>query len=131
MSKSDQGGVMSRLKTMLAALVLTAAGGAVFVAAQSTVRPGDPTQARVWIENRSANEAVPVTIERFGSTPSVHVSSVDASVVLSARAVRQRWEYRVGSLDASALEAAGNDGWEAVGTVPASGGASVLLKRPR
>jgi hypothetical protein len=122
---------MSQLKTMSAALVLAAAGGAALVAAQSTVRPGDPTKARVWIENRSPNEAVPVTIERFGSTPSVHVSSVDASVVLAARSVRQRWEYRVASLDASALETAGNDGWEAVGMVPSSGAPSVLLKRPR
>src|SRR5689334_1523435 len=122
---------MSQLKSLMVGFALVAAGGAAFVAAQSTARPGDPTQARVWIENRTPNEAVPVTIERFGSTPSVHVSSVDNSVVLSARSVRQRWEYRVAALDPTALEAAGNDGWEAVGTVPSSGGASVLLKRPR
>ena len=122
---------MSQLKTILVMFVLAAAVGVAFVAAQSTRTPGEPTQARVWIENRAPNEAVPVTIERFGTTPSVHISSVDASVVLTARAVRQRWEYRVASLDASVLEVAGNDGWEAVGTVPSSGGASVLLKRPR
>ncbi len=114
-------------------LWLTAAiGGTVaVVAAQSTLRPGDPTQARVWIENRAPNEAVPVEVERFATTPPVHISSVDASVILPSRVVRQRWEYRVGSLDASALEAAGNDGWEAVGVVPSANGASVLLKRPR
>jgi hypothetical protein len=122
---------MSQLKTILVMFVLAAAGGVAFVAAQSTRTPGEPTQARVWIENRTPNEAVPVTIERFSSTPSVHVSSVDASVVLSARAVRQRWEYRVAPLDPNALEAVGNDGWEAVGILPASGTPTVLLKRPR
>ena len=122
---------MSQVKSMFIGLVLAAAGGAVLAGGQSTRTPGEPTQARVWIENRAPNEAVPVTIERFGSTPSVRLSSVDASVVLAARAVRQRWEYRIAQLDASSLEVAGNDGWEAVGVVPSSGKASVLLKRPR
>jgi hypothetical protein len=122
---------MSQLKSMFVGLVLAFAVPAVFAFGQSTRTPGEPTQARVWIQNHSPNEAVPVTIERFGSTPSVHVSSVDASVVLPSRAVRQRWEYRVASFDASVLEIAGNDGWEAVGLVPSGGSPAVLLKRPR
>ena len=122
---------MSQVKTIFLGLVLAAVGGAVLSGGQSTRTPGEPTQARVWIENHGPNEAVPVTIERFGSTPSVHVSSVDASVVLPSRAVRQRWEYRVASLEASALEIAGNEGWEAVGVVPSGGSPAVLLKRPR
>ena len=125
---------MSQLKSMLVALVAAAVAGGALVAAQSTARPGDPTQGRVWIENRAPNEAVPVTIERFGSTPSVHVSSVDASVVLASRAVRQQWEYRLvpfSPTSEASLVGPGNEGWEAVGVVVASGTNNVLMKRPR
>ena len=125
---------MSHVKSMLVALALAAAVGVAFVAAQSTKTPGEPTQARVWVENRGGNEAIPVSVERFGSTPSVHVSSVDASVVLLSRAARQQWEYRTVAYDAGALIGAGNEGWEAVGMVQTNTGGpgvSVLLKRPR
>lgn len=111
-------------------IALAVAGASAFVAAQSTLRPGDPTQARVWIENRDPGEAVPVVIERFGATPSVHVSSIDASVVLPSRAVRQQWEYRIVAFENGALVAAGNEGWEAVGVVMSSGTSNVLMKRP-
>ncbi len=123
---------MARSSKHIVVVLAFAVGLAVAgVAAQSTLRPGDPTQARVWVENRSPSEAVPVEIDRFLTTPSVHLSSVDASVILPSRTTRQRWEYRVGSLEAPALDAAGNDGWEAVGIVPSANGAAVLLKRPR
>ena len=122
---------MPRLSTTTFWIALVIVAGAVFAAAQSTVRPGDPTQARVWIENRAPNEAVPVSIERFGATPSVHISSVDASVVLPSRTARQPWEYRVVAFENGALVAAGNEGWEAVGVVMSSGSANVLMKRPR
>ena len=112
-------------------LLFAVAGSAAYVAAQSTARPGDPTEARVWVENRLPNEAVPVLVERTNGTVDVHLSSIDQSVVLAARSARQRWEYRVVGFDPAALELAGNDGWEAVGLVPSSGAASILLKRPR
>lgn len=123
---------MSRsLKSTLFWLVLLVAGAAAFAAAQSTRTPGEMTQARVWVENKAPFETIPVSVEKFGSTPSVHLSSVDASVVLPSRAARQTWEYRVITLDAGALVAAGNEGWEAVGVLSFSGAPSVLLKRPR
>src|SRR5215467_4066403 len=99
--KNGLGGVMFQVKALFIGLVLAFVVPAVFAFGQSTRTPGEPTQARVWIQNHTPNEAVPVTIERFGSTPSVHVSSVDGSVVLPSRAVRQRWEYRVASFEAS------------------------------
>ena len=111
-------------------IALAVAGASAFAAAQSTLRPGDPTEARVWVENRAPGEAVPVSIERFGSTPSVHVSSIDASVVLPSRAVRQQWEYRIVAFENGALVGAGNEGWEAVGVVMSSGTSNVLMKRP-
>ena len=120
-----------RWKSLLFWLLFAVAGSAVYVAAQSTVRPGDPTQARVWIENRSSDEAVPVKVERINGTANIHLSSIDSSIVLAARSARQRWEYRVVAFDSAALEIAGNDGWEAVGLMPSSGTPSILLKRPR
>ena len=115
-------------------VVLAVTAGTVYLAAQATKTPGEMTQARVWVENRGTNEAIPVSVERFGSTPSVRLSSVDASVVLPSRAVRQPWEYRIVAYDAGALVGAGNEGWEAVGMVQTNTdgpGVSVLLKRPR
>jgi hypothetical protein len=119
------------LKSTLFWLVLLVAGGAAFVAAQSTRTPGEMTQARVWVENKAPFETIPVSVEKFASTPSVHLSSVDASVVLPSRAVRQQWEYRVVNYDSASLVGAGNEGWEAVGVVGGSATPSVLLKRPR
>ncbi|HUK35045.1 MAG TPA: hypothetical protein VLV86_14095, partial [Vicinamibacterales bacterium] len=65
--------MMSR--SLLFWLALLIVGGVIFVAAQATRTPGEMTQARVWIQNRGPNETVPVSVERFGSTPSVHLSS--------------------------------------------------------
>src|SRR3954471_22344417 len=58
---------------------------------QSTVRPGDPTQARVWVENRAPNEAVPVVVESLPSRVSVRI---DPSNVVRTAAASQNWEYR-------------------------------------
>jgi len=112
-------------------VVLAVAAGTVFLAAQATRTPGEMTEARVWVENKAPFETIPVSVERFASTPSVHLSGVDAAVVLPARAARQQWEYRAVPYDAGALAGAGNDGWEAVGVVGSNGTPSVLLKRPR
>jgi hypothetical protein len=120
------------MKSMVVCSLLLVAGAVAFVAAQGQVRPGDMSQARIWVENRAPNEAVAVSVERISTTPNVHLSSVDASVVLPTRAILQRWDYRsLPAADPAALQAAGNDGWEAVGVMQSSGGSTVLLKRPR
>ncbi len=117
-------------------LLAVAAGTAVIVAAQSQAqapsRPGEMTQARVWVENRSRAEAVPVLIQN----DAVPVRVDPANPLIAARA-RQAWEYRSVPLPADAdparaLERAGTEGWEAVAVLPSSnGGATALLKRPR
>jgi hypothetical protein len=56
---------------------------------------------------------------------------------LSARAVRQAWEYRrvnvaAGQDPTAALNEAGGEGWEAVSVSATTAGAwQVLMKRPR
>src|SRR3954464_9360567 len=112
--------------TCIASAALVGARG------QSTARPGDPTQARVWIENRAPNEAVPVVIEALPSPVSVHI---DASNIVHTASAIQSWEYRTVLLSNAAngsTLAIGNEGWEAVGVLQAGpGGATILFKRPR
>ena len=117
-------------------LLAVVAGAAVIVAApsgaQAPTRPGEMTQARVWVENRGRAETIPVAIQN----DAVPVRVDPANPLISARA-RQSWEYRSVALPADgdparALERAGADGWEAVAVLPsAAGGATALLKRPR
>jgi hypothetical protein len=102
--------------------ILAAPGGH-----QYTPRPGDPTEARVTIQN------TPLPVQISGA-PTITLSG---STTLQARLVRQTWEYRVISLPAGQtatgqqLAAAGADGWEAFGNpFPTSDGVSLLLKRP-
>jgi hypothetical protein len=130
-----------RARALVAAVLIVA--GAVFAASAQdrTALPGQPTQARVWIQNRGQDEAVPVSI--VTSTP-VRVEVAGPSVVttgpesvVTARAARQVWEYRevrsvAGQDLVVALTAAGQDGWEATGMAFQSAGQTVaIVKRPR
>jgi hypothetical protein len=129
---------------VLAGCIALTAGGAM-LAAPSQDRPGVPTQARVWVENRGQNEAVPVSViggvqvtgtanVAISGTPTVAVSP--ASTV-QTRAARQMWEYRMlriptGGDMGALLSAAGLEGWEATGLqVPEQTATVVVMKRPR
>jgi hypothetical protein len=122
-------------KTLAFVLSLSAllAGGAVIrvVSAQDrTAQPGQPTQARVWIQNRE-NEPVPV---RLQGAPTV---TIGPTSIVQARMVRQSWEYRSIRVTAGqdltiVLNNAGVDGWEATSFVlPNAGETLVLMKRPK
>jgi hypothetical protein len=109
------------------------AGGAAIriVSAQDrTAQPGQPTQARVWIQNRE-DESVPV---RLQGAPTV---TIGPTSVVQARMVRQSWEYRSIRITAgpdlmNVLNNAGVDGWEATGLVlPNVAETVVLMKRPK
>jgi hypothetical protein len=103
--------------------------------------PGMPTLARTVVVN-GASDPVPVVVAAGGQvqpvtvvgTPSVLVTSDSA---ITTRDGRQGWEYRVlavaaGQDPTTVLNAAGTEGWEAVGVTNATPGASqVLMKRPR
>src|SRR5471032_112214 len=109
-------------------------GGVILGARWQAQRPGDMTQARVWIENRAADEAIPVVLQN--PTAPLRVQ-IDPSTIVAARAARQQWEYRSVSLatgddPAKVFQNAGAQGWEAVGILQSGpAGATVLLKRPQ
>jgi hypothetical protein len=127
------------------AIVVTLAVGYGILAAQQPSRPGEMTQARVFVENRNANDAIPVSIETMPvDTPPLRVEVIGTpgvalvpSTVVSARVVRQVWEHRVLTVApagdvAAALSKLADDNWEAVGfQVNAQGATTILLKRPR
>lgn len=125
-------------------IVVALTAGATTLAAPVQERPGQMTQARVWVENRGKNEAVPITLQEVETQTPINVqvtgvptvSIVSASTV-PARFVRQAWEYRAmniaaGQDAATLLAGAGADGWEATGAqLPGQSGITLLLKRPR
>jgi hypothetical protein len=89
--------------------------GAVMLADSSqdrTQQPGQPTQAKVWIQNRGEAEAVPVNIRNDSSAPPLSV--------------------QVMGVPTAALNAAGADGWDTTGvTLAEQGRTIVVMKRPR
>jgi hypothetical protein len=141
------GGLMNKMLSIaVSACLLVAAGAAIrAVSAQdSTQQPGQPTQARVWIQNRGDVEAVPVSIQNIASAVPLRVEvtgvpivAIGAGSVVEARGTRQPWEYRdvrlaAGQSPSAVLNGAGADGWEATGIVVAEqGGTIVVMKRPR
>jgi hypothetical protein len=128
---------MPRMMITGAIVVLTVLGAALVSTAQD--RPGIMTQARVWIENRRGDEAIPVHVVADPDTATrvLVVNGVSVSGTVTARAARQAWEYRSlvvtpGRDVTPALNAAGDDGWEATGTqMTTPEGTALLLKRPR
>jgi len=109
-----------------------------------TSQPGQPTQGKVWIQNRGDMEAVPVSIQNMATEgPPLRVQVVGTPTVtinaLSGQApeARQLWEYQditipSGQGPTAILNAAGAEGWETAGlAVPVQGGTLVVMKRPR
>jgi hypothetical protein len=124
--------------------VLAALGWAGAVGAAAQYRPGEPTKALVWIENRSDAEAIPVSVRSAALASPIPVAlagtanvTLPPSTVIGARVIRQAWEYRqivvaTGRDAAEVLGPAGEEGWEVTGVHGAvPGGTAVLLKRPR
>jgi hypothetical protein len=113
--------------------------GCVWIAAAGQDRPGMPTQARVWIENRRADEAVPVSVIHRPTDPPERVELVTAaSALVRTRRAPDSWEYQTilvpaGQQAATALVEVGREGWEATGVQFAAPNntAVLLLKRPR
>jgi hypothetical protein len=126
------------------AVVIAAHGALLAAPGQGQERPGIIGQSKVWIENRGAEEAVPVTLQNVVAPAplAVQVSGTPIvafapTAVVQARVIRQSWEYRTISLTsgldpAPALTAAGNEGWEIAGQLaPSPSGSLLVLKRPR
>jgi hypothetical protein len=126
----------------LGGVVLT--GSAMLAAPGQQDRPGQISQAKVWVENRGRGEAVPVAIQDVTTSAPIGVQvigtptvTIAPSTLLQARLVRQVWDYRTINVpspqDAERLlSAAGADGWEATGAqVATPTGNLLVLKRPR
>lgn len=131
------------LTRVVYACVLVAGAAVLATSAQDrTQQPGQPTQARVWVQNRGDSEAVPVSVVPSGVPLPVQVTGVPVVTtgpesVVQARVARQVWEYRdvrvaAGQDPVPALGRAGLDGWEATGVAfPSAGETIVIMKRPR
>ena len=132
--------MLTKFAFALSGIALTA--GAVMLAAPGQDRPGQPTQARVWVENRGRNEAVPIILQDVATGPlGVHVVgtptvAIAPASIVQARFVRQLWEYRTVSVQpgqdvVKVLAGAGTEGWEVTLQMPDQSGTVLLLKRPR
>src|SRR5581483_3749913 len=106
-------------KVSMIGLGIAVALGCVWIAAAAGQdRPGMPTQARVWIENRRSDEAVPVTVIRRPSDPPERVELVSGgSAIVRTRRAPDAWDYQTIVVPASqqaaaALGDAGREGWE-------------------
>lgn len=134
-------------------LALAVVGGSAVLLFAQQGQPG-MSPARFWINNRTANEAIPVNVivaDPKAVPLPVSVSGITA-VDFSDRAVgtlnqiqgktqatsrtRQPWEYRevvfTPTQNMSSLNSLGAEGWEAAGmTTQPNGSVTVLLKRPR
>jgi len=134
------------LAFVLSVCVLLACGAVMRDASaqDGTQQPGQPTQAKVWIQNRGDTEAVPVSIQNLASAPPLQVEvtgiptvTIGPASVLQERVARQSWEYRQvniapGQDPITVLNAAGADGWETTGVALANQGQTVVvMKRPR
>jgi hypothetical protein len=129
---------------LVASLVTGGTALGIASAQDRTQQPGQPTQARVWIQNQGDAEAVPVRIRGVASDSPLRVQvsgtptvTTGPGSVVQARLTRQPWEYRTvriaaGQDLATVLNTAGADGWEATSvTSPIAGETAVLMKRPK
>ena len=111
---------------------------------QTTQQPGQMTQARVWVQNRGREEAIPITLQEATLEAPLRVRVMNAQTSgtddpVNVRIVRQPrvWQYQTVIVKpdlnlATALSEAGAAGWETTGiTLSGAGGTTVLLKRMR
>jgi hypothetical protein len=126
------------------ALVLIVAGTSILAAPdQTTAQPGQMTQARVWIQNRSRSEAVPVALRDATLDAPLKVQVINGdpamprSSPVAVAEARTVWDYdtiTIASPDevAKILGARGAAGWETTGIAFVTpDGTTLLLKRPR
>ena len=138
---------MRTMAMSLLAAALVAAGTTMRAAPDQTARPGDMTEARLWIQNRSRADAIAVNLRAADiETPlRVQVANTDSNphsvkVTGSIRTqpLRQEWDYDTVVIvpdtnPTQALKPLGLAGWETTGVswTNAQGAITLLLKRSR
>jgi hypothetical protein len=145
-----------RLKSMAAALVAALVVSSFLTASpepqpnpqqpqqpQGTQYAGQMTEAHVWIDNRGAEQAIPVDVRALNTDRALRVQIVNndpqygETGPVPVRTARVMWEYRtmtLGSSDdlAARLNTLGADGWEAAGIISlTTQTTTVMFKRPR
>ena len=129
-------------KIVLVLLGAVSVAGSAPIAAPEQTYPGQPTQARVWIENRGPQQAIPVTVQQIAADANIRVQvigtpSVSVAGLLETRRARQNWEYQrlVAQPDVDIvpeLNRLGAAGWEtSLQLVTQANQLVVVLKRPR
>src|SRR5438128_10571896 len=124
---------------LIGLLVIT---GAAIAAPEQTAQPGQMTQARVWVENRSSSEAIPIELRAVNVERPIRVEVANgepgfSSNPVNVRLARQAWEYKSMVVDGGvesvrALSSEGLAGWETTGiSFVGQGKTTVLLKRLR
>jgi hypothetical protein len=123
--------------------VFVATASAIAAGQQTTLTPGQMTEARVKVDNRGASEAVPVDLQEVSASRPLLVEVINGDAAhptvppVLVRSARATWEYATTTVPAgqdavSALNARGAQGWELMGvTLPATGGMTFILKRMR
>jgi hypothetical protein len=138
---------MRTIAMSLLAVALVAAGTTMRAAPDQTARPGDMTEARLWIQNRSRADAVavnlraadietPLRVQVANSDSNPHSVKVTGSI--RTQPLRQEWDYDTVVIvpdtnPMQALKPLGLAGWETTGVswTNAQGAMTLLLKRPR
>jgi hypothetical protein len=128
------------------ALALVVAGTSILAAPSQTATPGQMTQARVWVQNRGRDEALPVDVRdvNLDAPLKVQVTNGDpqyaATNPVQVHEVRRVWDYETIVIPADAmanmaslLNSRGANGWETTGiaSVNTEGATTMLLKRQR
>ncbi len=138
---------MRRVVMSFLAAALVAGGSTMRAMPDQTARPGQMTEAKVWIENRNRAEAIPVDLRDANLDAPLRVQvangdtnphSVRIAGPIRVQLLKQEWEYDTVVIvpDSSAvqtLKAPGLAGWEPTGIAWPSGQGTtmLLLKRPR
>lgn len=135
---------------VLACTVALAAGRSAMLAApaqatQTTQQPGQMTEARVTIQNRGREQAVPISLQDVSLETPLRVRVINGQTApgtdepVSVRIVRSPrvWQYQIVAVKpeenmAAVLATPGAAGWETTGIVFTNAGVtSVLMKRLR
>ena len=135
------------MRTMVMSLLAAAlVAGSTMRAAPDQSRPGEMTEAKVWIQNRSRAEAIPVDLREVNLDTPLRVQvangetnphSVRVAGPLRVQLLKQEWDYdtlviAAGTSPVQALKSPGLAGWETTGIAWTAGEqTTLLLKRPR
>src|SRR5437667_12310811 len=88
------------MKILIPIAVFAAVSGApaIVAAPEQTLTPGQMTQAKVWVQNRGANEAVPIDLRESNLANPLRVEVINGAPgrtanAVAVRVVHELWQY--------------------------------------